>query len=134
MLMEWMRASAPNLRLRSHLPYSKLVEGEIDRIAKLEEPERTIQATAFWERYRAAKKVSDCLGKKNREAARLGRQLRKLVKASIGTIGREPALGNANAASADASSSPSHSSVSNSSDPGGAPCLEDTTVTPRGIA
>jgi hypothetical protein len=61
-LIEWMRTINPKRRLRWNLPYSKLLEGEIRRIVRLDEPERTMRAVALWEAYRDAKMISNCLG------------------------------------------------------------------------
>jgi hypothetical protein len=62
-LVEWMRGLKTNRRLRYNLPYSKLLESEIGRIVRLNDPERTMRAVALWEAYRDAKLVSTCIAK-----------------------------------------------------------------------
>jgi hypothetical protein len=44
-------------------PYSKVLEAEIQRIARLEEPWRTVQCVEFVLRFRDAKTVGECFGK-----------------------------------------------------------------------
>jgi len=90
-LMEWMRGMKTGYRLRCHLPYSKLLELEIRRIARLREPERTMRAVALWESYYDAKRVSNCVGQYRVSVrrrmewleARLGRLMKKITSQDI---------------------------------------------------
>jgi hypothetical protein len=61
-LVEWMRGMRRDRQLRYNLAYSQLINTEITRIVRLPEPERTMRAVAFWEAYRDAKMISNCMG------------------------------------------------------------------------
>jgi hypothetical protein len=92
MLIEWMQAAQPESRVRAHLPYSRLLDLEIERIAKLEEPERTVRATELWERYKDARRVSDCLRQVKSDVKQVGLRLQRVVRESIGSIPRDASL------------------------------------------
>lgn len=90
-LVEWMRGLKTGQRLRSNLPYSRLLELEIRRIARLKEPERTMRAVALWESYYDAKRVANCLANYRRRVKRemmrtegqLGRLMKRLTSQDI---------------------------------------------------
>jgi hypothetical protein len=60
-LLNWMQGIGSNKQVKPKLPYSKLIELEIQRIAKLEEPARTISARAFYNAFKEARLVSHAL-------------------------------------------------------------------------
>lgn len=65
LLVRLMRVNKMNATREAYLRrYDRRLEEEITRIAKLPEPQRTIQATAFWSAYQDAKIVGDSLGRK----------------------------------------------------------------------
>ena len=77
-MIEWMRGMQTNPRqLRWNLPYAALLEGEIGRIVRLQEPERTVRAVAFWEIYRDSKTVSNCLSQYRAEDKKLMERVEK---------------------------------------------------------
>lgn len=74
----------------SPLPYSKRLEMELIRIAKLDEPDRTLRAVAFWEAYRDAKDLLDCTRKYydlvRGELPEVEERLNKLMKRCVGDV------------------------------------------------
>ena len=64
-LLAWMQGMSPKNKIRKLLPYSKLIEREIARIAQLSQPERTTQAYQFWKRYKSARFVSHAIDRVN---------------------------------------------------------------------
>jgi hypothetical protein len=61
-LLNWMQGMMPRDRyVRPKLPYSKLIDQEIKRIAALAEPERTIASQRFYKAYLDARIVSDAI-------------------------------------------------------------------------
>ena len=70
------------------LPYSKRLEQELIRIAKLPEPGRTLRAVAFFESYRDATTLLDCYSRyRNLTAGELPEveeRLRKLMERCVG--------------------------------------------------
>lgn len=90
-LVEWMRGLKTGKRLRCNLSYSRLLELEIRRVARLREPERTMRAVAFWESYYDAKTISNCLTRYRASVQeqmrvteiRLGRLMKKITGQEI---------------------------------------------------
>jgi len=64
-LLAWMQGMSPKNKIRKLLPYSRLIEREIARIAQLPQPERTTQAYQFWKRYKSARLVSHAIDRVN---------------------------------------------------------------------
>jgi hypothetical protein len=74
----------------SPLNYSKRLEIELIRIAKLDEPNRTMRAVAFWEAYRDAKNIRACLSRyyelTNGEQPEIEERLGKLMATCLGKV------------------------------------------------
>lgn len=65
-LLNWMQGMGRTRYITPKLPYSKMVEKEIKRIAQLAEPERTISSQAFYQAYRDARILSDAINWRKR--------------------------------------------------------------------
>jgi hypothetical protein len=66
-LLTWMQGLGSNKYVRPKLPYSRLIDLEIKRIAHLPEPERTTAANAFYNAYKDARRVSHVIDRKGRK-------------------------------------------------------------------
>ena len=82
-------------RLRARPFYEEKVEREIERIAKLPEPARTLQGLAFWERFRDAAKLRNIRKHRKEDHARrraprvveqLGKRLVRIL--AVNQVGR----------------------------------------------
>jgi hypothetical protein len=62
-LLRYYLSEIEGTRWKDPPPYSKVLEAEIHRIARLEEPWRTVQCVEFVSRFRDAKTVGECFGK-----------------------------------------------------------------------
>ncbi len=87
-LVTWLRGMQPKSEVKFSLPYSKLIEAEIARIVRLDEPERTVRAVALWESYRDAKMLSQCMGdyrvKVREQMSRVERRLKGMMRKVTG--------------------------------------------------
>jgi hypothetical protein len=60
-LLRYFLSQIEGVRWKDPLPYGQRLDREINRIAHLPEPERTIRAMAFYEAFRDARTVMECL-------------------------------------------------------------------------
>lgn len=63
-LLNWMQGLGSDRQIKPKLPYSKLIEDEIARIAQLKEPERTMAARGFYYAFKDARTISHALNYK----------------------------------------------------------------------
>jgi hypothetical protein len=60
-LLRFYLSQIEGVRWKEPLPYSERLEREIDRIAHLPYPQRTMRSIALWEAFRDAKTVGECI-------------------------------------------------------------------------